>query len=103
MAKKVDGLVWVGVDVSDMPEGLREKYNAWLAAYNAMREYEEAFKAGYTAMFVAQNGPLPDGKVIKYSMDSYYNLRSRRVGMAVADASKPKASKPKADNPFQLK
>ena len=103
MSKKVDGLVWIGVDVSEMPEGLREKYNAWREAYYAAREYEEAFKAGYTAMFVEQNGPLPDGKVIKYSLDSPYNLRDRKVGMAIGDAYKPKASKPKADNPFQLK
>jgi len=103
MSKKVDGSVWIGVAVSDMPEGLREKYNAWREAYNTMREYKEAFKDGYTAMFVAQNGPLPDGKVIKYSLDSPYNLRDRKVGMSIGDASTPKASKPKADNPFQLK
>ena len=107
MSKKVDGLVWIGVEVSDMPEGLREKYNAWREAYYALQEYEAAFKDGYTATFVAQNGPLPDGKVIQYSLDSYWNLRNRKVGMAIADAPKAKAkataSKPKADNPFQLK
>ena len=103
MSKKVDGAVWVGVVVSDMPEGLREKYDAWRAAYNTMREYEAAFKDGYTAMFVKQNGPLPDGKVIQYSLNSPFNLRARKVGMAIVDASTPKAPKPKADNPFQLK